>query len=59
MSNKYNCITKTLTFEGKRYYVRGKTEREVARKLGALEAELKSDTKILNQKTSVQKWASG
>jgi len=57
MSSKYKYVVKTITFEGKRYYVRGKSEQEAIRKLGALEAELKSGTRILNQKTTVQKWA--
>ena len=57
MSDKYGYVVKTVVYEGKRYYVRGKTEQEANRKLGALEAELKSGTKILNQKTTVKKWA--
>lgn len=57
MDSKYKYVVKTLTFEGKRYYVRGKSEQEAIRKLGSLEAELKSGTKVLNQKTTVQKWA--
>lgn len=54
---KYSYVTKTITYDGRRYYVRGKTEKEAARKLGALEAELKAGTRTLNSKTTVKRWA--
>lgn len=55
--DKYGNVKKSIVFEGKRYYVRGKTEKEALRKLGALEAELKAGNRVLNSKTTVQRWS--
>lgn len=53
----YDYVTKTLTYSGKRYYVRGKNEREALKKLVQLEKNLESGVKNLNEKTTVKKWA--
>lgn len=54
---EYNYVRKSIVYEGKRYYVRGKTEREALKKLATLEAELKAGTRTLNAKTTVKRWS--
>lgn len=54
---EYNYVRKSVVYEGKRYYVRGKTEREALKKLATLEAELKAGTRTLNSKTTVRRWS--
>lgn len=54
---EYNYVRKSIVYEGKRYYVRGKTEREALKKLATLEAELHAGTRTLNSKTTVKRWS--
>lgn len=54
---KYEYVKKSTYFNGKRYYVRGKTEREARKKLAALEAELAANGDKLDGKTTVRKWS--
>ena len=54
---KYEYITNAFTHEGKRYYVRGKTEREAQRKLREKQRELDTQGEILAPGTTVSKWA--
>ena len=56
--HKYNYITKTWTdSSGKRHYVRGKTEKEAAEKLGALKERINRGEDGLSGKMKVQRWA--
>jgi integrase len=58
MENKeYQYVRKSTTYNGKRYYVRGKTEREARRKLAALEAELQANGGKLDGSTTVRRWS--
>lgn len=54
---KYRYIRKSIAYEGKRYWVYGKSEKEATRKLVSLELELKNGSKALNSKTTVKKWS--
>lgn len=57
MPKKYDYICKTTTFNGKRYYVYGKTEREARKKLAQLEVELATNGGKLDGTTTVSRWA--
>ena len=46
----------TFTFEGKRYSVRAKTERELWRKVDEKQRQLASGTLVTNENTPVSKW---
>ena len=50
-------ITKTFTFEGKRYYVRGKTEREALLKLANKRRDLEEGKVAVNGNMTVSAWA--
>ena len=50
-------ITKTVTFEGKRYYVRGKTEREALLKLANKKRDLEEGKVAVNGNMTVSAWA--
>ena len=50
-------ITKTFTFEGKRYYVRGKTEREALLKLANKQRDLEEGKVAVNGNMTVSAWA--
>jgi len=54
---KYEYITKAFTHEGKRYYVRGRTEREAQKKLREKQRELDTQGEILAPSTTVRRWA--
>lgn len=53
---KYSYVTKTFSWNDKRYYVRGKTEREVNEKLADLIHSLKGDEDVINKDMSVNAW---
>ena len=50
-------ITKTFTFEGKRYYVRGKTEREALLKLANKKRDLEEGKVAVSGNMTVSAWA--
>lgn len=50
-------IRKTFTFEGKRYTVRGKTEKEAIMKMANKIRDLEEGTFVLSGNTSVKDWA--
>ena len=50
-------ITKTFTFEGKRYYVRGKTEREALLKLANKRRDLEEGKVAVSGNMTVSAWA--
>lgn len=53
----YGYVKKSFMYEGKRYYVRGKSERDAQKKLVALQVELKTSGKKLNGKMTVKAWS--
>ena len=53
---KYNYIRRSVTWEGKRYEVYGKTEREAADKLAALKASLKRGERTVGSESTVDRW---
>ena len=53
---KYNYIRRSITWEGKRYEVYGKTEREAADKLAALKASLKRGERTVGANSTVDRW---
>lgn len=53
---KYSYITKTFRWNDKRYYVRGKTEREANEKLADLIHSLKTEEKVISKNMSVDSW---
>ena len=55
MSTK--TIVRTFTFNGKRYYVRGKTEREAIEKLTLKRKALEDNTVICEPSMTVRRWA--
>ena len=50
-------ITKTFTFEGKRYYVRGKTEREALIKMANKQRDLEEGKVAVSGNMTVSAWA--
>ena len=56
MTKEYNYVRKTFTFRGKRYTVRGKTEREAIRKMVEKQAELEAGAETSGGKMSINKW---
>ena len=54
--DKYQYIRKTITWEGKRYQVYGKTEAEAIEKLAELKASLKRGEKTISERTTVDRW---
>lgn len=55
---KYNYVRKTITWEGKRYEVTGKTEKEALEKLADLKASLKRGEKVVGANSTVDRWFS-
>ena len=55
MPKKYEYIQKSFTFDGRRYFVRGKTEEEAIRKQIEKERQLKEG--FIDSNTTVRKWA--
>lgn len=56
MAKEYSYIRKTFTHAGKRYTVRGKTEREVNRKMDEKKIELREGEKTAGGKMPLSKW---
>ena len=57
MAKKQNYVTRTFTFEGKRYYVRGKDEVEVEVKKAMKLRDLEEGKKLLSGDMPLKKWA--
>lgn len=53
---KYTYIRKTITWEGRRYEVRGKTEQEACEKLAELITALKQGELAISGDTTVDQW---
>lgn len=53
---KYNYIRKTITWENRRYEVRGKTEQEACEKLAELVNSLKRGEFATSGNTTVDQW---
>lgn len=53
----YKYVRKSVYYEGRQYWVRGKTEAEALQKLGALKAELKRGTVGITPSMTVRAWA--
>lgn len=49
-------MRRTFTFEGKRYYIRGDTEAEIAVKMAEKKKALEKGSVLLNKSTTVEKW---
>ena len=56
MAKKYNYVRKTMTFEGKRYEVTGKTEQEALEKLAELKVSLQRGEKTVGGNSTVDRW---
>lgn len=54
---KYDYISRSFTYEGVRYYVKGKTEKEVQRKIGEKISELKAGNIGITSNMTVKAWA--
>lgn len=57
MAQKY--IKRSFTFEGKRYFVRGKTEKEAQRKLIQKQTELENHVRKITAPKTVSQWLDG
>lgn len=53
---KYKYVRKTMTWEGRRYEVTGKTELEALEKLAELKVRLKNGDVVMNRETTVDRW---
>ena len=53
---KKDYIKRSITWDGKRYYVRGKTDKEANEKLGELRATLKRGEVTIGENTTVERW---
>ena len=49
-------VVKSFTFEGKRYYVKGKTERQAIEKLALRRKEVEEQTVLVDSSMSVRVW---
>ena len=56
MAKKYAYVRKTMTFEGKRYEVTGKTEQEALEKLAELKVSLQRGEKTVGGNSTVDHW---
>ena len=56
MAKKYSYVRKTMTFEGKRYEVTGKTEQEALEKLAELKVSLQRGEKTVGGNSTVESW---
>lgn len=54
---KNGYVTKTTTYNGKRYYVYGKTERDAAKKLLKLKVELETTGEKIDGNMTVKAWS--
>ncbi len=55
-AKKYSYVRKTMTFEGKRYEVTGKTEQEALEKLAELKVSLQRGEKTVGGNSTVDRW---
>ncbi len=53
---EYEYIRKSVYWEGKQYFVRGKTEAEALERLGELKASLKRGDRTINESSTVDRW---
>lgn len=56
LKNRYNYVRRTITWEGKRYEVTGKTEQEAADKLAELKVSLKNGLRTVGADSPVDRW---
>ena len=56
MAKKYK-IVKSFTFDGKRYYIRGDTEREVFEKMALKKRDLEEVKTVISSNMTVEAWA--
>lgn len=56
MKKEYKYVRKTVTWEGKRYEVKGKTEQEALEKLAALKASLRNGEVAVGGNSTVDRW---
>lgn len=56
MAKKYK-IVKSFTFDGKRYYIRGDTEREVFEKMALKKRDLEEGKTVISSSMTVETWA--
>ena len=56
MAKKYNVV-KSFTFDGKRYYIRGDTEREVFEKMALKKRALEEGKVVISSNMTVEDWA--
>lgn len=56
MAKKYEYLSKWFTFDGKRYVVRAKTEKELYEKVALKKRDLEEARVILNGSTTVSEW---
>ena len=56
MAKIYSYVRKTMTFEGKRYEVTGKTEQEALEKLAELKVSLQRGEKTVGGNSTVDRW---
>lgn len=56
MAKKYSYVRKTMTFEGKRYEVTGKTEQEALEKLAELKVALQRGERVIRADSTVDRW---
>ena len=56
MAKRYTYVRKTMTFEGKRYEVTGKTEKEAMEKLAQLKVSLERGEKAVGGNSTVDRW---
>lgn len=56
MGKQYNFV-KTFTFDGKRYYIRGDTEREVFEKMALKKRDLEEGKTVISSSMTVETWA--
>lgn len=56
MKKEYKYVRKTITWEGKRYEVKGKTEKEALEKLAALKVSLKNGEAAVGGNSTVDRW---
>ena len=54
---KGGMVTKSFTFEGKRYYVRGKTEKEAIMKVANRLRDLEEGRVVVSGNMTVEEWA--
>lgn len=56
MGKRYKFI-KTFSYNGKRYYIRGNTEREVFEKMALKKRDLEEGKTVISSSMTVETWA--